>query len=108
MQTEELRQSFSSHARSNQVNGNCKLCLIESLQKAFVFVCTALSAQIEELRQDRVTHVGSTQEGGNSQLGGSVGVLFSKEPLFDINARSADWSAEVKSPNSFCVHPISW
>lgn len=72
MQTEELRQSFSSHARSNQVNGNCKLCLIESLQKAFVLY-TALSAQIEELRQDRVTHVGSTQEGGNSQLGGVSG-----------------------------------
>lgn len=72
MQTEELRQSFSSHARSNQVNGNCKLCLIEYLQKAFV-LCTALSAQIEELRQDRVTHIGSTQEGGNSQLGGVSG-----------------------------------
>lgn len=72
MQTEELRQSFSSHARSNQVNGNCKLCLIESLQKAFV-LCTVLSAQIEELRQDRVTHVGSTQEGDNSQLGGVSG-----------------------------------
>lgn len=108
MQTEELRQSFSSHAMSNQVNGNCKLCLIESLQKAFVFVCTALSAQVEELRQDHVTHVGSTQEGGNSQLGGVSGCSSTKSLYLILSARSADWSAEVKSPNSFCVHPISW